>query len=327
MTGKGKLSVVTLLTALTLSCGASAVRPQDGTEVWNLVSGGEERMVLVHPPATAGEDLPVLLIFHGGYGTAAGAESSYGMSFLADDMGFVAVYPQGLDRHWNDGRIDPDDLSDVVFVEAVLDSLASRFQVDGERIYATGMSNGGIFCHFLAQTLPGTFAGIAPVCGGIADPGFDWFDPAEPLDVLIIQGTDDPLVPYSGGEIGFRGGRGSVLGTPEAVRIWRGVNGCLDDNPTTVNLPQASPEDRCNAVYYLYHGIRDVGLVNIEGGGHVWPGGEQYLPVRVIGRACGDFQAGPFIWRFFQEAHERKTESPGGPERSSTGSMDTGGRT
>ncbi len=296
------------LLALALSCGTAFVNPMEGTEVWSIVSGGETRTALVHPPEGGANELPVLMVFHGGYGTAAGAERNYGLSGLADTEGFIAVYPQGLGRHWNDGRTDPDDLTDVAFVEALLDSLKTRFSIDGSRVYAAGMSNGGIFCHFLAVKMPGVFAGIAPVCSGIADPGTDWFAPAVPTHVLIIQGTADPLVPYQGGDIGFRGGRGSVMGTPEAMEMWRRVNGSFGNQPETVFLPQGSPGDGCTPVFYLYRGIRSTALVNIEGGGHVWPGGEQYLPISVIGRACGDFQGGPFIWRFFREAHERKTE-------------------
>lgn len=313
-----------LIPFIFLACGTVAVNPMEGTEVWSIESGGESRTVLVHPPSSRGESLPVLFVFHGGYGTASKAEEGYGVSQLADREGFIAVYPQGVDRHWNDGRIDPGNVSDVVFVESVLDSLESRFPVDAERIYAAGMSNGAIFCHFLAVKMPGVLAGIAPVCGGIADPGTHWFQPSYPMDVLIIQGAEDPLVPFQGGEIGFRGGRGSVLGTPEAVELWREVSSC-NEHPLTSTLPQGSPEDHCIAVFYLYEGIRDVGLVGIEGGGHVWPGGEQYLPMRVVGRACTDFSAGEFIWRFFTEAYERKNiTEPGRILRDTEG---TGGRT
>ena len=312
-----------LFPLILMSCGTMTVNPMEGTEIWTVQSGGVQRMVLVHPPVSGGENLPVLLVFHGGYGTAQGAEKSYRVSELADRENFIAVYPQGLNRHWNDGRIDPENLTDVAFVETILDSLESRFQIDTERIYATGMSNGAMFCHFLSVKMPGILAGIAPVCGGIADPGVSWFQPEEPMDVLIIQGAEDPLVPYQGGEIGSRGDRGRVLGTPEAVDLWREVNGC-NESPATSMFPQGSVEDHCNAVFYLYGGIRDVGLVGIEGGGHVWPGGEQYLSERVVGRACTDFSGAEFIWRFFKEAEERKDSTE--PVRSSQDSHSTGGR-
>ncbi len=317
-------ALILLLPFILVSCGTVAVNPMEGTEVWSIQSGGSARTVLVHPPASGGENLPVLFVFHGGYGTASGAEEGYGITSLAEKEGFIAVYPQGLNRHWNDGREDPENLSDVILVESILDSLGSRFPVDGERIYATGMSNGAIFCHFLAVKMPGVLAGIAPVCGGIADPGIDWFAPAGPMDVLIVQGTEDPLVPYQGGEIGFRGGRGRVLGTPEAVDLWREVNGCTG-HPSRSDLPQGSMDDHCTAVFYSYEGIRDVGLVGIEGGGHVWPGGDQYLPVRVVGRACTDFSGIEFIWRFFTEAFLRKGITE--PGRSSLDLQGTGGRT
>jgi len=296
-------------------CGIQNVAPMPGTEVWQITVNGTPRTLLVHPPSGAGENLPVLLAFHGGYGTASGMEQTYGITPLADGEGFIAVYPQGIDRHWNDGREDPGDISDVQFVEAVMDSLLRRFSIDEGRIYATGMSNGAIFCHFLADRMPGILAGIAPVCGGIADPGYHWFDPEYPLDVVIIQGTEDPLVPYEGGDIGFRGGKGGVLATSEALQIWRTVNDCTE-NPSVSRMPDLAA-DGCSAELYLYTGICDLLLVRIESGGHAWPGGEQYLPERVIGRVCEDFRGEDLIWRFFMEAMEREGETS--PQRDSQG--------
>jgi polyhydroxybutyrate depolymerase len=294
---KGMTAAVLL--AAFAGCRPGLIEPMAGTQVWEIVSGGEKRTVLVHPPREGGTELPVLLAFHGGYGTAVAMER-YGLSALADREGFIAVYPQGLNRQWNDGRTDPGDISDVIFVQAVLDSLGRRYSVDTARVYATGMSNGGMFCHFLAVKMPGVLAGIAPVCAGIADPGYEWFTAGAPLGVLIIQGTDDPLVPYQGGGVGFRAGRGNVLGTEAAVLLWRGVNSA-SEHPETTPIPDASPNDGCTATAYLYRGIRNVCLVRIDGGGHVWPGSDQYLPPGVVGRACMDFDASEYIWNFFAE--------------------------
>lgn len=304
---------IILAAALLVSgCGIRNATPLPGTDVWEITVNGQTRTFLVHPPEERGGTLPLLLVFHGGYGTAVGAEAKYGVSDLADREGFLAVYPQGIDRHWNDGRIDPDDLSDVMFVEALVDTLSCEYSLASGMIYATGMSNGGIFCHFLAEKLPGMFAGIAPVCGGIADPGYQWFSPDTELDICIIQGVEDPILPYTGGEISGRRTPGSVLSTDEAVRIWRGVNGC-SANPVTTEMVDSAPGDGCRETAYLYSGIRDVQLVRIDGGGHAWPGGGQYLSVNLIGNACEDFTAADLIWKFFMEAIERKAEVE--PER------------
>ncbi len=301
---------------LLAGCGIQNATPLPGTEVWEMTVNGQGRTLLVHPPESNGGALPVLLVFHGGYGTASGAEEKYSISELADREGIIAVYPQGLQRHWNDGRVDPGDVSDVLFVEAVIDSLSRRYTLDTDRIYATGMSNGGIFCHFLAEKLPGVLAGIAPVCGGVADPGYQWFSPDSPLDVCIIQGVEDPLVPWDGGEIGGRRTPGSVLPADEAVRIWRGVNSCTGDAAVT-EMRNTVPEDGCTETMFLYTGVRDVLLVRIDGGGHGWPGGGQYLSGNLIGRVCRDFNAAEFIWKFFTEAMERKAHE--GTERETGG--------
>ena len=295
-------SVSILLITIVCGCGYLLIRPMEGTDVWVISVDGVERTFLVHVPEVTGNPAPVLFAFHGGYGTAAGMENKYGLTSLSEEEGFIVVYPQGLQRHWQDGRVNPDDISDVDFIAAVLDTLTKSFDVDSRRIYATGMSNGAMFCHFLAVKLPGVFSGIAPVCGGLADPGVEWLGSTSPVDVCILQGTADPLVPYQGGDVGGRETRGKVLSTDETVSFWCQVNGCTGE-PVITQLPDQNtdPDDGCTVTLFQWSGVRDVALYRIEGGGHTWPGGEQYLPVRTVGRVCGDIHAPEIIWAFFSE--------------------------
>jgi polyhydroxybutyrate depolymerase len=173
-------------------------------------------------------------------------------------------------------------------------------------VYATGISNGGIFSHYLAAHLSARIAAIAPVVGGIADPPEAWLRPEQPVSVLMLQGTRDPLVPYRGGAVAF--GRGKIIDTEEAARRWAALNGGRE--PVREPLP-ADGKDRCGGLRTIYPGGRDgseVTLVRLDGGGHTWPGGAQYLPQRLIGRVCRDFDATVLIWDFFK-AHPK----PGGP--------------
>lgn len=103
--------------------------------------------------------------------------------------------------------------------------------------------------------------------------------------MLILQRTADPLVPYKGGAIAF--GRGRVIDTEDAARRWARLNGTAPEPRTTV-LP-APGKDHCGSLRLTYQGGRDgseVALVRLDGGGHTWPGGGQYLPERIIGRVC-----------------------------------------
>ena len=193
------------------------------------------------------------------------------------------------------------------FVAALLGAIARVHPVDPRRVYATGISNGGIFSHYLAAHLSSRIAAIAPVVGGIADPPEPWFRPEHAVSVLILQGTTDPLVPYRGGAIAF--GRGKIIDTEEAARRWAVANGAAREPVSEALAGAGSRTNRCGGLRLVYPDGRDgteVVLVRLEGGGHTWPGGAQYLPETLIGRVCHDFDATALIWEFFK-THPRRS--------------------
>jgi polyhydroxybutyrate depolymerase len=274
--------------------------------------GGLTRTYHVHvPPGLDGAPAPLVLVFHGGGSNGPATERLTRFTALADREGFVVALPDSVGHNWNDGReiarsqAHRDHVDDVAFVAALLDTLAPQRAIEPRRVYATGISNGGIFTHYLAAHLAGRIAAIAPVVGGIADPPEAWLRPERPVSVLILQGTSDPLVPYHGGPVAF--GRGRIIDTEDAARRWAGLNGAGAPRQE----PMPGGEGRCGGVRTVFPGGRDgteVTLVRLDGGGHTWPGGAQYLPALLIGRVCRDFDATRVIWEFFK-AHPR----PGGP--------------
>jgi len=264
------------------------------------------------PPAVGPAPAPLVLVFHGGGGTGPGTERLTRFTALADREGFLVAFPEGVEKNWNDGReftssrAHRDHVDDVAFVAALIDAIGRAHAVDPRRVYATGISNGGIFSHYLAAHLSARIAAIAPVVGGIADPPEAWLRPEQPVSVLMLQGTRDPLVPYHGGAVAF--GRGKIIDTEEAARRWAALNGGRE--PVREPLP-TDGKDRCGGLRTIYPGGRDgseVTLVRLDGGGHTWPGGAQYLPQLLIGRVCRDFDATVLIWDFFK-THPK----PGGP--------------
>lgn len=290
-----------------------------GMDRWVLLVGGVERSALLQAPAhvAAGRALPVVLVFHGGGGDGEGVAKLTRFAALAERDTFLAIFPDGLHRNWNDGR-DPsvsrthrEGTDDVAFVDRLLDSIGRAFRIDSSRVFATGISNGGIFSHYLGARRSGRIAAIAPVAGGIAVPFDRKFHPTEPVAVLIIQGTNDPLVPYEGGAI-VRGRRGSIIGTPQAIVKWVTRNDC-DRSPLREDLPDADPDDGCRvSVYRWGNGERGNGergtevlLYRVRGGGHTWPGGAQYLPASIVGPVCRDIDATEVIWNFFK-MHPRR---------------------
>lgn len=273
---------------------------------------GKARSWYLHvPPALQPlQPAPLVIALHGGGGRARSLESFTHLSALADREGFLVAYPQGEGHNWYDGReTDTSEAhrtkrDDAGFIAAMIEQIDRVHRVDRKRIYATGISNGGMFAHYLAGTLHGTFAAIAPVVGGMADPWHTGFAPKEPVAVMIVQGTADPLVPYGGGEVARD--RGRVIPTEETVRKWVAANGCTSVSATD-HLPDRDPDDGCTGERTMWTSCRggaDVELITLRGGGHTWPGGTQYLPERVIGTVCRDFDGAAAIWEFFK-AHPK----------------------
>lgn len=270
---------------------------------------GQTRTYLLHIPAVASRDKPLPLVFvlHGGGGDGRGMERLTQFSKLADREGFIAVYPDGLWKNWNDGReqtvsrAHSENIDDVGFISAIVDAISMDHRVDPKRIFSTGISNGGVFSHYLAANLSWRFAAIAPVVGGIAERFRDKFKPEKPVSVFIIQGTDDPLVPFHGGGI-LRGRRGRIIDTDTATQLWVKHDRCLQE-PRTGLLQNRDAKDKCTVKWYSWDKGRDnteVKLFVVQGGGHTWPGGPQYLPAFLVGTVCRDFNATEAIWEFFK---------------------------
>ena len=269
--------------------------------------GLEIREYIVHVPSKSfkKEKLPVVFVFHGGGGSARRTVPSLGMNPVADTAGFLVVYPNGLQKGWNDGReVKKHTHDDIGFIRALLEKIKTDFPVDEQRVFATGISNGGFFSFALALHLSDKFRAIAPVCATIPTVLFDNYSPNKAVSLLLINGTKDPLVPYDGGEVGGKlfKNRGRCTGTKETISKFLMLNGC-NGNVTTSALPNRDTNDECTATRFVYTCANgsDVQLIQVEGGGHTWPGGKQYLGKRIVGRVCRDFSASAEVWDFFRK--------------------------
>ncbi len=272
----------------------------------SLQSGGRTRTYSVHlpPAASMGRPLPLLLALHGRQATGAGQAKLTNFNALADADGFIVVYPDGYAHSWADGRgISPADkagVDDVTFLGAVLNQVMAREKVDPTRVYVTGMSNGGFMTERLGCDLAQRFAAIAVVAAN-----FDWrlaarCAPARPLPVLLIHGSDDPIVPAAGGLLHGE----PILSTADTVRRWASLDGC-GKTPTVAPLPIVV-HDGTSIQRSTYTGCRDgvqVVYYDVIGGGHTWPGSLSYLSTAAIGRASRNLNASQVIWRFFQGYH------------------------
>jgi polyhydroxybutyrate depolymerase len=272
------------------------------------------RICYVHAPSAAPTSpAPLFIVLHGAAGTAPGMVSLTRKRFneLSDEKGFFVAYPQGVQRTWNDCRSDLSTyahyhgIDDVAFISLLIDRLAGRYAIDRNRVYAMGISNGGFMALRLACQLPEKIRGIAVVAAANPLGQDDCCRPRQGIDVIFFNGTDDPIVPYDGGEVLLLGqGRGRIDSTDESVAYWARVNGCSGE-PEKRELSDSDPHDgtRVKALVFCSraHGGR-VALYAIQGGGHTWPGGQQYLSRRFIGNTSRDINACDIIYDFFAGA-------------------------
>jgi len=308
----GTIALGALLGVVLATAGVRA-EPAADLVRQTLVVDGRERVFYIHYPKNeipAGPK-PLVFILHGGGGPVA-AELAHrtGMNRVADREGFIAAYPMGIDGQWNDGRgktfrraEDNRDVDDVKFISAVMDVLIGNGQADPARVYAMGLSNGGMMTYRLGIEMGHRLAAIAPVIANLPE-NIAERKPARPLPVLIMNGTDDPMMPWNGGAVRVLGREyGKVLSTDRTVRYWVEAAG-LPPSAATRVLEDRSPEDRCTVEVVEYSAAGnpvEVVLYRIRGGGHNLPGANTPDRPLLLGRKCMDIEAAAEIWSFFRK--------------------------
>jgi len=278
-----------------------------------LVYEGIERSYWIHIPSKLPENSspPLVFVIHGGGGTGENMERSLtlgGFSELSDEYNFIVVYPEGIDRHWNDGRknvsdfVHENEIDDVGFFNSLIENLTLEYNIDTRKIFSTGISNGAMMSYKLAFDLSDKIAAIAPVAGAIPVDIIQENLSIEPVSICVISGNKDPLVPWDGGEVGFpRNPRGIVISVPDSVMYWVNNNNC-NISPESEWLPDIDPRDGTKVrmdVYIDGDNQTEVVLYKIDNGGHTWPDGYQYFPKFLIGRTSRDINANAIIWEFF----------------------------
>ncbi|GAA1790773.1 PHB depolymerase family esterase [Planosporangium flavigriseum] len=280
-----------------------------GTSKHTLMVDGKERSYLLRRPAgLPSRPAPLVVMLHGAVGTGEQAESSYGWDGQADRGGFLVAYPDGIGRAWAVSRDccgapARDGIDDVKFIEQLVSAIAKATPVDRSRVYAAGISNGGMLAYRLACDAS-TFAAIGVVSATLVG---DCPNP-RPTSVIHIHGTVDKTIPYDGGP-GKRDNDGTgpvpakIDGPPvsELLARWRRTDDCAPPtvtvkDPVTTSLA-ACPDGRA------------VELVAIAGAGHQWPGAPGPKPVaqRLLGldQPSTALNATATIWQFFA-AHPRQ---------------------
>ncbi len=307
---------VLLIALLFGSLFSSELYAEDGKdETYYIQHEDRERSYIVHLPKnyTSEKSHPLVIAMHGGGGKAKHFNRSTRSRFneLADEENFILVYPQGVNKSWNDnskrdtlGYARRFNVDDVGFLRKMIEKLENDFAVDSENIFACGISNGGLMSLTLAVKLPERIKAIGMVASNFSEEQANEMTSDSRFSMIMIHGDGDFLFPYEEGEIKvFRKSRGKVLGVRKSIELLCEING---NNPNGIGreLPNFSDKDGCTAEQIVYPNPDSPGLkielIRVKGGGHTWPGGTQYLPKKMIGRVSRDFNACDALWEFFK---------------------------
>jgi polyhydroxybutyrate depolymerase len=283
--------------------GASQKSP--AMKTYEIPHGGRTRIFhLFVPPGKQGA-LPIIFSFHGGGGEGLNMDEIIRLTPVAAREGFLVVYPEGIDKGWNDGRPEKNpEIDDVGFFDAMLAEIPKHHPLDSSRIFVTGMSNGGLMSFRLACERSSVIAGFAPVITTLGAKISTQCKPSKRVAILNILSDKDPLMPFNGGQIiGPFGVRklGEVLSSDATVKFWVSHLGCgMTPKISEIN---SDPGDGMISRREIYPNCANQSTferIVVVNGGHTWPGGKQYMNERRIGKTSRDFDGSEIILQFFK---------------------------
>lgn len=276
---------------------------------------GDRNYLIEIPDGDTVKPAPTIFVLHGGGGTGKKLRKHFDFRALAASAGVVLVYPDGKDGHWNDGREGGRNIfkgkapDDVAFLSALANDLVKRGISDKSHIYVTGVSNGGMMTQRLLCEASDTFAAGASIIAGLPA-SLKNCKPSQPRPILLIHGDTDPLMPWSGGGVGFRKSRGLVLSGMDTLAHWQKMNGCTEEY-ATAKMANKNFRDETRPVKYVASCKHATEMIHIKNGGHNIP-----MPVsehrpksrkykrrkKLLGRYNHDFDSRDEIWHFFKRA-------------------------
>jgi polyhydroxybutyrate depolymerase len=292
-------------------CGpARPHAPGSSNETFASSEGPRDYILHVPPSYTGATKVPLIFNFHGLGSTAAQQESYSDFSTRADepDGGFIVVYPQGSEtillaaRHWNIVKLGPPEFDDVAFIDELLTDLETSLCIDANKVFATGMSNGGQMSVRLACSLSSRIAAVAPVTGSYYPPfstppiSTDDCPDTRPVPFINFHGTNDTCVPWTGGpgcgSFSFRLPIDNDTPDDDVMQSWGAHNGCTGGRQETTVTDDVSLVEYTNCT----DGV-PTQLYVVQDGGHTWPGSPFGMPPATT----QDISATDLIWDFFQQ--------------------------
>ncbi|RDH85248.1 MAG: hydrolase [endosymbiont of Galathealinum brachiosum] len=266
---------------------------------------GLQREFHIYQPQNINTPVPLLMVFHGGGGNAEKMRDVSQFDVIAGREKFIVVYAQSHKGHWNDGRKSTSDgVNDIAYVNAIISLLVDNEEVDKSSVFATGISNGGFFTQRLACE-SSSFKAYASVVATMGLSLYQSCKPSNAINILMINGREDTFVPWGGGEVKkgwFRGKGGKIVSVDKMMAFWRSHNQC--ERQRRMQLENKDTQDNTLVTQVSYNSCRDgvtLQQLDIEGGGHIWPGYPlKFFGRRLLGNSSMDIDASEEIWGFFE---------------------------
>lgn len=265
--------------------------------------GEDTRESLVFNPCSESNregEKPLVIVFHGFGNKPKTLQKMTGFNKIAEENQFVVMYPEGINKGWN-GRAAYENPypRDVKFVKALINKAIDEYNVDPSRVYVAGISNGGFLVHNLACELSDKIAAFAAVASTIGKPLSEQCTPKRPVNLMMMNGTSDPVVTWEGDieRIGFLFRSSIIKSVPETTAFWQEQNNC------TKSSTRIEVQD--NLYYEEYGECRDNVTLQqwvMKDVGHTWPGQNWNLFKRIFfGKGAEDIHASKIIWEFFAD--------------------------
>ena len=278
--------------------------------VFDLVLDGQQRSAVDYIPAQLPDHAPLLIVLHGAVMNGAQMRIATGYEFdeLADQRGFAVVYPNGYKGHWYDCRTRTrfparrENVDDISFITALIQYEVTEHHIDPQRVFVTGFSNGGHMAFKLRAEAPHLIAGIAVTAASlVVTEDSDCAPQRAASPVLMMNGTDDLLNAYDGGEKIIFGiaKRGRVMPTPKVADLFAKLNGVDQQSVVeTLTNVDATDDTRVTKKSWRQVGRPPVVLYSINGGGHVIPQPHYRFP-RMYGLTSRDVDFPRIVVDFF----------------------------
>jgi polyhydroxybutyrate depolymerase len=260
----------------------------------HMVIDGNKRSFLTYlPSADKPVKMPLVISLHGGFASPKGMFHLADFRPVGEREKFIVVCPASK-HFWHDGA-DLHGIDDVKFIDQLITYMVKTYNADPDRVYVTGISNGGFMTARLACQLNQRIAAVALVAASLdIDEGYDL---QRPMPVLYMHGTSDPIVDYKGGKLFGR----KIYSQDEVIKKWVTLDQC-DPMPLVTEIPDAA-HDGTSILKEEYNnpknGLKVIGYTIIKGG-HTWPGGWQYFPKFIVGKTTRNLNACEEIWKFFK---------------------------